>query len=469
MTTQNLGFYDLKCRRREIWSSCGTLDYSASGHALDAGVHEPSRRIGPALYSASTKAETLGADMTTGNVIIVGGGQAGVQAAVTLRELGHTGAIRLFCAEGYLPYQRPPLSKTYLKEDSPPEKMYLRPDKFFAEKNIECHVGAKVTSIDRASRAVTTATGERFAYDRLVLATGVINRRLPAPGADLDGVVMLRGLDDAHHMRPRIRAARHIVIIGGGVIGLEVAALSRSLGIEADVVELGDRLAGRIGSVELSDYFLRHHQAIGARIHLKSGVREIEGRDGKVVAAHLSTGQRIETDLVLVCIGVMPDTSLAEAAGLEVKDGILVDEHAQTSDPTILAAGDCTRFKPAHGTLASIRLESVQNAIDQAKCAAETIVGKPRPYTALPWFWSDQGTLKLQIAGLTAGHDRTIVRTDPVKDAATIYCFFEGRLIGVECVNRPADFMAARRVLGGSKVVRVEDVEKEGFELKAFM
>lgn len=407
--------------------------------------------------------------MTTGNVIIVGGGQAGVQAAVSLRELAFAGSIRLFCAESYLPYQRPPLSKTYLKEDSPPEKMYLRPDKFFLDKSIDCHVGARVAAIDRAARRVTTAAGERFSYDHLVLATGVINRRLPAPGADLDGVVMLRGLDDAHHMRPRIRAARHIVIVGGGVIGLEVAALARSMGLEADVVELGDRLAGRIGSFELSDCFLRHHQKLGARIHLKAGVSEIEGRDGRVVAARLSTGQRIETDLVLVCIGVIPDTALAEAAGLAVKDGILVDEHARTSDPAILAAGDCTRFKPAHGTLPSIRLESVQNAIDQAKCAAETIAGKPRPYTSLPWFWSDQGTLKLQIAGLAAGHDRTIVKADPVKDAATIYCFFEGRLIGVECVNRPADFMAARRVLGAAKVVRVEDVEQDGFELKAFM
>jgi len=427
-------------------------------------------RDGLELYTGfEANAQTIGASMTAGKVIIVGGGQAGVQAAVTLRELGFAGAIGLFCAEGYLPYQRPPLSKTYLKEDSPPEKMYLRPDRFFAEKNIDCHVGAKVAAIDRVARNVTTTMGEKFTYDHLLLATGVINRRLPAPGADLDGVVMLRGLDDAHHMRPRIRAARHIVIIGGGVIGLEVAALSRSMGIKADVVELGDRLAGRIGSVALSDCFLRHHQGIGARIHLKAGVTEIEGRDGKVVAAHLSAGQRIETDLVLVCIGVVPDTSLAEAAGLDVKDGILVDEHARTSDPVVLAAGDCTRFKPAHGTLSSIRLESVQNAIDQAKCAAETIVGKPRPYTALPWFWSDQGSLKLQIAGLTAGHDRTIVKADPVKDAATIYCFFEGRLIGVECVNRPADFMAARRVLGAGKVVGIEDVEKDGFELKAFM
>jgi 3-phenylpropionate/trans-cinnamate dioxygenase ferredoxin reductase subunit len=405
----------------------------------------------------------------TGKVIIVGGGQAGVQAAVSLRELGYGGTVRLYCGEPYLPYQRPPLSKTYLKEDAPPEKMFLRPDTFFTEKNIECRTGVRVTSIDRAARTVTLANGETDAYDRLVLATGVINRQLPVPGADLDGVVMLRGLDDAHDIRPRIRSAKHIAIVGGGVIGLEVAALARSLGIAADVIELGDRLAGRIGSAELSAYFLKHHHAMGARVHLKCGVKEIAGRAGKVAAAVTTAGERIETDLVLVCIGVMPDTQLAEAAGLGVKDGILVDEHATTSDPAILAAGDCTRFKPAHGTLASIRLESVQNAIDQAKCAAETIVGKPRPYSALPWFWSDQGALKLQIAGLTAGYDSTIVKEDTAKDAVAIYCFHEGRLIGVECVNRPADFMAARRVLGAGKVVTRADVEKSNFELKQFM
>jgi len=296
-----------------------------------------------------------------------------------------------------------------------------------------------------------------------------MNRKLPAAGADLDGVVTLRGLDDAHDLRTRLKQAGHVVIVGGGVIGLEIAGLARSLDIDADVVELGDRLAGRIGSTVLSDHFLAFHRGQGTKVHLGAGVSEIEGSGGKVAAVHLSTCERIATTLVLVCIGVIPDIGLAEAAGLAVKDGILVDEHARTSNPTILAAGDCTRFKPTHGVLDSVRLESVQNAIDQARCAAETIVGRPRVYDALPWFWSDQGSLKLQIAGLAAGHDHTIVREDPAKGAKVVYCFSKGALIAVECINRPADFMAARRVLGARRVITIEDVEKPGFELKAFM
>ncbi len=402
-------------------------------------------------------------------VAIVGGGQAGLQAAVTLREFGFTGSIALFAAEPFLPYQRPPLSKAYLKEDSAPDKVYLRPERFFVERGIDCKVGARVASIDRKARTLALATGETATWDRLVLATGVINRRLPVPGADLDGVVMLRGLEDAHDLRPRIKAARQIVIVGGGVIGLEVAAVARGLGIEAHVIELGDRLAGRISSVPLSAHLLAYHRGLGVTVHLGASVTAIEGREGRVEAVRIDSGQRIETGLVLVCIGVLADTGLAANAGLEVKDGILVDEHAVTSDPAILAAGDCARFKPAHGVLDSIRLESVQNAIDQAKCAAETIVGRPRPYDALAWFWSDQGSLKLQIAGLAAGHDQTIVKADEAKGAVAIYCFAKGVLIGVECVNRPGDFMAARRVLGARKTVTPSDVLKPDFELKAFM
>jgi 3-phenylpropionate/trans-cinnamate dioxygenase ferredoxin reductase subunit len=402
-------------------------------------------------------------------VAIVGAGQAGFQAAASLRELGFDGRIELFGEEPYLPYQRPPLSKTYIKEDAAPEKVYLRPERFFAERNIECHTEARVVAIDRQARTLSLAGGSRSGWDRLVLATGVVNRRLPVPGADLDGVVMLRGIDDAHALRPRMKAARRIVIVGGGVIGLEVAAVARAAGIETTIVELGERLAGRIGSVALSEYFLQFHRGIGSTVLLGAGLTHIEGRDGRAAVAHASTGERIETDLVLVAIGVAPNVALAEAAGLAVQDGIVVDEHMQTSDPAILAAGDCTRFAPRHGALASVRLESVQNAIDQAKCAAETIVGRPRAYDALPWFWSDQGSLKLQIAGLTAGHDTTVVKADPVKGTMAVYCFAGDKLIGVECVNRPADFMAARRVLGAGRTVRIADVEKDGFELKQFM
>lgn len=406
-------------------------------------------------------------------VAIIGGGQAGFQTAASLRELGFAGHVHLYGEEPYLPYQRPPLSKTYLKEDVPPDKVYLRPERFFTEKNIVCRTGARVTAIDRAGRTLILADGEQARWDWLVLATGVVNRRLPVPGADLDGVLMLRGIDDAHAIRPRLKTARRIVIVGGGVIGLEVAAVARGAGIETTIVELGDRLAGRIGSAALSDYFLHYHRGTGSNVLLNAGVSRFESRDGKVAVAHVSSGEAIACDLVLVAIGVAPNVELAKAAGLVVEDGIVVDANMRTSDTSILAAGDCTRFMPPHGpphgTLPSVRLECVQNAIDQAKCAAETIVGRPRAYDALPWFWSDQGTLKLQIAGLTAGHDATVVKADPVKGTMAVYCFASGTLIGVECVNRPADFMAARRVLSARKAISVADVEQDGFELKQFM
>ncbi len=402
-------------------------------------------------------------------VAIIGGGQAGFQAAASLREFGFDGHVHLYGDEPYLPYQRPPLSKTYLKEDVPPDKVFLRPERFFAEKNIVCRTGARVESIGRTARTLTLANGEQARWDWLVLATGVVNRRLPVPGAELDGVVMLRGIDDAHAIRPRLRTARRIVIVGGGVIGLEVAAVVRGAGIETTIVELGDRLAGRIGSAALSDYFLQYHRGIGSNVLLNAGVSRIEGSDGKVAVAHVSSGEAVPCDLVLVAIGVAPNVELAKAAGLALEDGIVVDANMRTSNASILAAGDCTRFMSPHGSLSRVRLESVQNAIDQGKCAAETIVGRPRAYDALPWFWSDQGMLKLQIAGLTAGHDVTVVKADPVKGTMAVYCFAGGNLIGVECVNRPADFMAARRVLSARKAIHVTDVEREGFELKQFM
>jgi 3-phenylpropionate/trans-cinnamate dioxygenase ferredoxin reductase component len=413
-------------------------------------------------------------------VAIAGGGQAGFQAAASLRELGFAGAIAIYGEEPYLPYQRPPLSKTYLKEAADPSRLYLRAANFYADKQIEMVTGARVVAIDRGARALTLADGRRAAFDHLVLATGVTNRRLTGEGMDLAGVVTLRGIDDAEAIRRLLASANRLLIIGGGVIGLEVSALARGLGLEVDIVEVGDRLAGRIGTAELSEHFLRFHRGLGANVHHGTSVTRLEGREGRVVGALLSNGARIESGLVLVCVGVTPNTALAEAAGLTVRDGIVVDENMRTSDHAIFAIGDCARFRPPHGLMESVRLESVPNAIDQGKCAAEMIVGRPRAFDALPWFWSDQGAMKVQIAGLVQGYDRTIVKADATKaDAAkggaakggamTVFCFADDQLIGVECINRPADFMAARRVLTARKVVRPADVAADGFELKRFM
>ena len=403
-------------------------------------------------------------------VAIVGAGQAGFQVAASLREGGFDGAIRLYGEETWLPYQRPPLSKTYLKEDASPDKMYFRAERFFAEKSIEVVTGARVARIDRARHTLRLGNGTEVGWDHLVIATGVRNRALPVEGIGLEGVVMLRGLDDAHQIRAHIARSPRILIIGGGVIGLEMSALARSLGYEVDIVELGDRLCGRIGTAALSEYFLHFHRGLGSRVHLGASVAGLEGRDGKLAGARLSTGQRIAASMALVCIGVIPNTELATDAGLEVSDGIVVDPYMRTSDPAVLAAGDCTRFKPPFGAIdGTIRLESVQNAIDQGRTVADTILGRNKPYDALPWFWSDQGSCKLQIAGLVQGHDRVVLKADPEKGAMTVYAFAGDALIGVECVNRPADFVAARRVLGLRKRVTPAEVEKPDFELRKLM
>lgn len=403
-------------------------------------------------------------------VAIVGAGQAGFQVAASLREGGFDGAIRIYGEETWLPYQRPPLSKTYLKEEASPDKMYFRAERFFAEKKIEVVTSARVTAIDRAKHTLRLANGSEAGWDHLVLTTGVRNRALPVDGIGLDGVVMLRGLDDAHAIRAHIARSPRIVIVGGGVIGLEMSALARGLGLEVDIVELGDRLCGRIGTAALSEYFLHLHRGLGSRVHLGASVAKLEGRDGKLTRAVLSNGQSIEASMALVCIGVIPNTELAKGAGLEVSDGIVVDPLMRTSDPAILAAGDCTRFTPTYGSIAgTIRLESVQNAIDQGRTVADTILGRDKPYDALPWFWSDQGTCKLQIAGLVQGHDRVVLKADAEKGAMTVYAFAGGTLVGVECVNRPADFVAARRVLGSRKRITPEDVEMPDFELRKHM
>ncbi|MGE0629398.1 MAG: NAD(P)/FAD-dependent oxidoreductase [Hyphomicrobiaceae bacterium] len=402
-----------------------------------------------------------------GKVAVVGAGQAGSQVAVSLREQGFEGEIEIFGEEAWLPYQRPPLSKTYLKEEADPDKVYFRPQRFYDDKKISIRTGARVASIDRAAHTLTLDSGEVRSWDRLVLTTGVTNRRLTVPSADLAGVVTLRGLDDAHQIRTLLRSTRRLAIVGGGVIGLEMSGLARSLGIDVDIFELGDRLAARVGSAALSAYFLHFHRGLGANVHLSTTVSAIDGADGKVTGVVLGDGSRVPADQVLVSIGVVPNTALAQAAGLDVEDGILVDRHMRTSDQSIYAAGDCTRFAPPFGCPESLRLESVQNAIDQARTIADNILGRDKPYEALPWFWSDQGTLKLQIAGCTIGHDKTVAKTDPSSGAMTVYCFAGDDLIGVECINRPADFVSARRILGARKKVTPGDVERPDFDIRA--
>lgn len=397
-------------------------------------------------------------------VVIAGGGQAGFQCASSLRQSGFEGTITLVSAEDRLPYQRPPLSKTYIKDDKSFDSLILKPESFFQKNAIDVRTGTAVAAIDRAARMVTLSTGERLDYGHLVLATGARNRSLPVAGADLSGVHQLRGVDDAEAMRAALKKAERIAIVGAGFIGLEVAASARSLGKAVTVVEAADRLMGRTVSSEISAFFLKAHRSMGTEVRLSTPLEAILG-DGIVAGIGVAGGEEIAADLVLIAAGVLPDDELAKAVGLETANGVLVDTFMTTSDPAIFAIGDCAAFESRFGT-DRVRLESVQNAIDQAKCVAARIMGGDTPYDSVPWFWSDQGSYKLQIVGLTAGADHVeVVR--PQDGRLIAYCFKGEQLLGIETVNRPGEHMLGRRILANDLTLAKAEVAADGFDLKA--
>jgi len=367
-------------------------------------------------------------------VVIVGAGQGGFQLAWSLRTEGYGESITLIGEERFLPYQRPPLSKAYLLGKQDLEAVTLRPEKFYCDQRIDLLVGQRVASIDRASRRVALATGGHVPYDRLVLATGARVRRLPDPG-----ILYLRGRDDAAELKDRLDRAGSVLAIGGGFIGLEVAAAARGLGKEVMVVEAESRLMQRCVAPVVSEFFRDLHESHGVRIRFGS------------------TERPSGADVVVAGVGVIPNVELARDAGLPVGNGILVDDHLRTADENIYAIGDCA----AHAQRG--RLESVQNAVDQARCAAANIVGKNEPYRAVPWFWSDQFDAKLQMAGLSGGADRMVMRGAAPK--FSVFYYRAGRLIAVDSVGRPADHMIARKLLASGCEVTPEQAVDESFAL----
>lgn len=403
---------------------------------------------------------------TPDTVIIVGGGQAGFQAAASLRDEKFAGRILLIGDEPHLPYQRPPLSKAALESGAPSIGLSLRPSKFFDDRMIEVRSNEPVSEINRSGRLVKLRSGETFRYDHLVLATGTRNRRLPVPGADLDGVCYLRTAADAGALRTKLEQAKHLVVIGAGFIGLEVSAVARKRGIATTVFDIASRPMARAVSSLMSDYFRSLHAKDGAAIYMNIGIAAIDGIDGRVAGVTLESGERLAADLVLAGIGVVPNVELAAAAGLSVDNGIVVDEFLTTSDPDISAIGDCAAFPfGADGVL--IRLESVQNATDQGRVLAAKLVGRPARYSSVPWFWSDQGEVKLQIVGLTAGHDEVLVSGEIDDGCFSVFCFKEKTLVGIESVNRPADHMAGRRLLKHDVRLSPEHVIAAQFDVKA--
>jgi len=403
--------------------------------------------------------------MTQGTVLIIGAGHAGFQLAASLRQHGFGERICLINDEAHLPYQRPPLSKAYLKGAGGADSLMFRPDKFYRDLNIEL-IADRALSIDRAARRLSLVSGASLDYGHLVLATGARNRLLDIPNASLADVRYLRALDESEALRQRIATARRVAVIGAGFIGLEFAATARIKGLEVDVVELGARVMARAVTAEISEYFQSRHTASGIRIHLGVQATSIEGGGTDVTGVSLSDGRHVPADLVVVGVGVLPNVELAGEAGLPVASGIIVNDQLLTSDPNISAIGDCALFTSQRFG-AALRLESVQNATDHARCVAARLTGDAKTYDGQPWFWSDQGDDKLQIAGLTTGYDRVVVRGDRAQGSFSAFCFKSGRLVGVESINRASDHVFGRRILGLSRSIEPEQAADLGFDLKA--
>ena len=380
-----------------------------------------------------------------------------------LRNGGFDGRITLIGAEPCPPYQRPPLSKGYLLGDMTLERLFLRPEAFYADQGIALKTDCRVTAIDPEARVLSTTEGE-VAYDELVLATGSLPRRLPAAiGGDLVGVFTVRDLADVDAMAPRFSKGAKVLIVGGGYIGLEAAAVAAKLGLEVTLVEMADRILQRVAAPETSDYFRALHEGHGVTLREGVGLERLLG-EGHVTGARLSDGTEIAADFVITGVGIEPDITLAKAAGIEIDNGIKVDAQGRTSVPGIWAAGDCTSFPYRGGR---IRLESVPNAIDQAEVVAENILGAGKEYIAKPWFWSDQYDVKLQIAGLNAGYDRVVTRLG--EGSASFWYYLGETLLAVDAANDPRGYMVGKRLIEAGKSPDPALVADSQTDLKALL
>jgi 3-phenylpropionate/trans-cinnamate dioxygenase ferredoxin reductase subunit len=402
-------------------------------------------------------------------LVVVGASYAGLQISLSARGAGFEGPILLVGDEPHLPYQRPPLSKGFLTGKVAESALPIRPQQVLEQNRIEPILGVRATAIDRATHKVTISDGRSLTYGRLALATGCRPRLLPVPGADLEGVLYLRTLDDAVALKARMPQARSVAIIGGGFIGLEIAASLAMLGKEVTVIEALPRVLARALPERVSDFLTDVHRRASVTVRTGTTVRALEGAAGHVRSVLLSDGTHCPADFVIVGIGVLPNVELAAGAGLACQDGIVIDEFARTSDPTIVAAGDCTRHPNRFALAGPIRLESVQNALDQAKTAGGAIVGTLEAYDAVPWFWSDQYDLKLQMVGLSEGHDQAVVRGAPEEQKFSVFYFRKGALIGIDSINRPGDHMAGRQLIPAGLPLTPEQVADPSFDLVRFV
>ena len=397
-------------------------------------------------------------------VVIAGAGHAAGQTVASLRQLKFAGPIVLIGDEPHLPYQRPPLSKKFLAGEVSAERLHLKPASFYEDANIEQHLDTTITAIDRDEKCLRVADGEDVAYDKLVLALGSRVRQLPVEGTGLKRVHYLRSIADVEGIRKHMESGRRLVIIGAGYIGLEVAAVAQQAGLDVTVIEMADRVMSRVVSPEISDFFQIEHTGQGVRFRLSTGVSALNGKK-RVKSVTTSEGEDIPADLVVIGVGILPNTELATDAGLEVDNGIVVDEHCQTSDPDIYAVGDCTLHPNAiYGR--HLRLESVHNALEQAKTAAANICGQDVAYSQVPWFWSDQYDLKLQIAGMSEGYDEVVIRGNPAARSFSCLYLKEGSLIAIDAVNAPRDFVQSKKLIAEQTKVVTEKLKDPDIALQ---
>ncbi len=398
------------------------------------------------------------------HIVVIGAGQAGASLVARLRKSGFDGALTLIGAETVPPYQRPPLSKGYLLGDMALERLFLRPEQFYADQNIALKTGATVSAIDRQAKTIRVGDGV-IGYDQLALTTGSTPRRLPASiGGALEGVHVVRTLGDVDRMASAFAPGARVLIVGGGYIGLEAAAVATRLGVKVTVVEMAERILQRVAAPETSDFFRALHTGHGVDIREGIGLQTLTG-EGHVDGAVLSDGATLKVDFVIAGVGIVPETELAEDAGLEIDNGIRVDEMGRTSDAAIWAAGDCASFPHDGGWL---RLESVPNAIDMAECVADNMMGAGVPYVPKPWFWSDQYDVKLQIAGLNTGYDRIVTR-DGGAGPVSFWYYRGPRLLAVDAMNDPRAYMIGKRLIEAGRSPDPARVADAGSDLKALL
>ena len=406
---------------------------------------------------------------TSSRIVIVGAGHAGGSAAAFLRQFGHDGPLTIIGTEPHLPYQRPPLSKAYLKGSAVPETLLLRPPAFYAERNVEVLTGTTVSDIDAAARTLVTDNGQSFDYDALILATGSTARRLPVPGAELNGVHHLRDIADADALRNMLVPGKRLAIIGGGYVGLEAAASAILLGASAVIIEREARLLARVAAPPLAEFFAQYHRERGVEIITGADVVRLEGQAGEVAAVVLGDGRRIECDAVLVGIGGQACDALPLTAGIACDNGVIVDEDGRTGDLHIYAIGDMTRRPLPLDDNRMHRLESVPNAVEQARRVANAILGLPQPVHEVPWFWSDQFDLKLQIAGVPFDTDAIVMRGDPAAAKFALYHLRGRQVRAVEAVNSVADFMGGKSLIANGREVDPARLADTGVTLKTLL